>query len=168
MEPHRADDLSIKTPCPKKWEELAGDERRRYCSACALHVWNGARLRRAEAQALVVGATERVCMRLELDPTGAPRFADSPQPRPGRAPLHTRVLRLAASAAGLLLAACTRESASTTCPAPDPAGGPAHATTLMGKIASPEVLGDVAVPAAPTPVRMGEVEAVPPPVAPPR
>lgn len=30
----------IKAPCPKKWDELDGDAKRRFCSECKLHVHN--------------------------------------------------------------------------------------------------------------------------------
>ena len=30
----------IQAPCPKKWYELDGDDKRRYCSECKLHVHN--------------------------------------------------------------------------------------------------------------------------------
>lgn len=31
---------TIKAPCPKKWDELDGDAKRRFCSECQLHVHN--------------------------------------------------------------------------------------------------------------------------------
>jgi hypothetical protein len=45
--------LQIHNPCPKTWAELSGDDSKRFCSDCSLHVLNAARLSRSEAQTLV-------------------------------------------------------------------------------------------------------------------
>jgi hypothetical protein len=162
----------IQTPCPKRWDELIGDEKKRFCSECSLHVHNGAEMTRAEASALVLGATERVCMRLELDPAGAPVFRDS-EPTTPRLQLRRRTFAARAavwamSTAAGVLAACAR----TTPPLPseNPALDPCttNSTNIMGKVARPELLGDVAEPPrAPEPVRMGEATMAPAPTVPP-
>ena len=158
----RPDDLEIRTPCPKTWASLAGDERKRFCSECNLHVHNSAALTRTEAQDMVERATERVCMRIVRDAEGAPVYADSP--RPSRGPI--RALPRAAGwilAAGAGLLSACRDDA----PADPGAGVDPHCTTpengtsqvppgleILGEVAVPEVglvampeeLGDVAIP----------------------
>jgi hypothetical protein len=144
--------LQIHTPCPKSWGELTGDGKKRFCSACCLHVHDAAQLTRDEARALVTEASARVCMRFVLDPEGAPIFRDS-APRPivradERSRSIARFARLALSAAAGVLAAC---HGSLTTPAPS--GGP---PSKMGKVHTTELLGDVAVPQPQLPERMGE------------
>lgn len=168
MIPDQLPGLRIQTPCPKRWEELDGGARKRYCSECRLHVHNGAELTRAEASALVSGATERVCMRLELGPTGEPVFSDS---RPAARAVATtrpgfarRAVRWAASAAVGLLAACTRSGPIPAACDPSPENPVTNGTEMMGKIRAPELMGDVAVPPPPATVqRLGEAEFTPRP-----
>jgi hypothetical protein len=42
---------------------MAGDDRKRFCSDCSLHVYNLSAMRRDEAEALVAGAEGRLCVR---------------------------------------------------------------------------------------------------------
>jgi hypothetical protein len=151
-------ELSIRTPCPKRWEELSGDGRRRFCSECSLHVHNAAELTQREARALVEEATGRVCMRIEYDADGAAVH------RPTRV---ARFARWALTSGAALLAAC--QGGRDPAPAPQPVEPP----STMGKVAAPQVLGDVAAPPVepaqtPVPLRkstMGGIgDPVPPPV----
>src|SRR5258707_5839749 len=99
--------IQIRTPCSKRWEELVGDERRRFCCECSLHVHNSAELTQREAHALVSQAPGRVCMRIEFDAQGAPVHRRS------------RLVRWAFSAGAALLAAC--QGGREPVPAPQPA-----------------------------------------------
>lgn len=94
--------LYVAEPCSVSWDEMTGDDERRWCAKCALHVIHGTSLTRLEALRLVQNATDRVCMQLELDATGAPRFRpESP----------TRAPRWMAPASAAILAACGRTGA---------------------------------------------------------
>jgi hypothetical protein len=54
--------VRIATPCPVRWKEMTGDEKRRFCATCRLHVYRLAELRTEEAVALLQASrTERVC-----------------------------------------------------------------------------------------------------------
>ena len=135
--------LEIRKPCPRLWEDLQGDERRRFCSECALHVHNSAELTAREAQALVSEAEGRVCMRIEYDPQGAPIHRE------------TRVARLsrwALSAGAALLAACQGGPSGS---AGDPK--PVQPPSRMGKVVATQRMGDVAVPPERPLVTLGEV-----------
>lgn len=170
MTQHDADTIRIHTPCPMKWEELVGDDRRRYCDSCALHVLNGSRLARAEARALITNATERVCMRLEIDARGEPLFADTPPApvrTPARGPALARPLQWAASLVGVLLAACTRAAPESISGTPVVQPCTTNTTHIVGKVAPIEVLGDVADPRSlPPPARIEKIgEVGPDPVA---
>ena len=137
--------IQIRTPCPKRWDELVGDERRRFCSECSLHVLNAAQLTRDEAEVLVRDATQRVCMRVEYDQAGAPLF---------REPALRRLARWALASGAALLAAC---QGSVSAPAHDPA--PAEPPSKMGKVCAPVEMGDVAVPPPERLEKLGEAVA---------
>ncbi len=157
--------IQIKTACPKNWAELVGDDKKRFCSECNLHVHNAARLTQVEASTLVAKANSRVCMRIEYDASGAPVFRDS-HPAVGIKPRSaSRFARWALSAAAGLLAACNGSipTPAATDPVPGTNGG--ETPSKMGKVVSTE-LGDVAVP-LPAPIeRLGEANVVHPPPEP--
>jgi hypothetical protein len=172
--PHAASSIHIKTPCPKTWDELSGDDAKRYCSECSLHVLNSVRLTRTQAHRLVATASERVCMRIELDASGAPVFLDSPRPAPVPVPVPIRRPRAwavrAASwifgAAAGLLAACQRsETLGRAASSPPPPAADQSAAKL-GEVATTALLGDVACPPVAPPEVIGEVSAPPPPEPP--
>jgi hypothetical protein len=142
-------ELTIRTPCPKRWEELSGDGRRRFCSECSLHVHNAAALTERQALALVAESEGRVCMRIECGPSGAPVFREEQ----GRL---ARLSRWALSAGTALLAAC-QGSVATIPGDPKPVQPPSR----MGKVVAPAVLGDVATPAPARVEHMGVGEALP-------
>jgi hypothetical protein len=57
------DHVKVATPCSARWEEMAGDDRARFCSHCNLNVYNLSAMRRDEAEALVASAEGRLCVR---------------------------------------------------------------------------------------------------------
>lgn len=58
------DEVSIAAPCPVSWAEMDGDERKRFCSLCSLHVYNISQMKRKEAEDLLSENTDGVCLRL--------------------------------------------------------------------------------------------------------
>lgn len=58
------DEVSIAAPCPIKWDEMDGDERKRFCSLCSLHVYNISEMKRKEAEDFLSANTDGVCLRL--------------------------------------------------------------------------------------------------------
>jgi hypothetical protein len=157
--------LEIKTPCPKRWSELIGDDQRRFCSACSLHVHNAAQLTREETTELVTSSESRVCLRIEYDAHGAPLFRE-PAPAAASAGVArnhaTRAARWALSAVAGLLAACNGSVQPSTPPSDgQPNGGPT--STRMGEVCTTEKLGDVAAPREPRFEMMGGVSPEPDP-----
>jgi len=59
----------IASPCTVPWESMRGDEGKRFCSQCRLHVYDVSRLPRAEAEPLV-RRPEGACLRLYRRPDG--------------------------------------------------------------------------------------------------
>lgn len=158
--------LQIKTPCPKSWDQLTGGEAKRYCSECCLHVHNAAQLTRVEATELVAKSSERVCMRMQLDESGAPIFRDTRVLERRKPTLAGRATRWALATAAGLLAACHRSESVNPTVDTGPNAGSAQITTKMGKVAGPELMGDVAAPQAPRQL-LGEVHVPSPPQPPP-
>ena len=162
MEPtheHAAAPLQIRTPCPKRWDELTGDGRKRYCAACSLHVHNAAEMTAREARELVAVADSRVCMRIEYDSRGEPLFRDSKAAAsPAARSPAGQLSRWLLSAAAGLLAACHGSVSAPATGDPEGACGGEVPPPEMGKV-STTVLGDVALP-APKPLEiLGEAVA---------
>jgi hypothetical protein len=61
--------LKIAKPCPKRWEELSGDSKCRFCEHCQLHVHNLSAMTEHERGRFLVERTgERTCVRYALRP----------------------------------------------------------------------------------------------------
>ncbi|MGI9107108.1 MAG: hypothetical protein ACR2G4_12770 [Pyrinomonadaceae bacterium] len=55
--------VRIAAPCRADWERMRGNERMRFCEQCSLNVYNLSNMSRQEAEALIVGAQGRLCVR---------------------------------------------------------------------------------------------------------
>lgn len=153
--------LRIQTPCPKRWDELAGSGARRFCGQCSLHVHDAAQLTRAEATALVADASERVCMRVTYAPDGRALFRDEPNAKPLAAPRPwRRAAGWIATAVAGALAACTRNANQPAAPPHNAPPPPPVTTQVLGEMTAEE-LGDVVV------EKLGEVARPQQPPAPP-
>jgi hypothetical protein len=62
--PARLPVLRVGAPCPLRWEDMAGDDRTRFCGKCQQHVYNVESLTPDEVRALVQQREGRVCVRL--------------------------------------------------------------------------------------------------------
>ncbi len=57
--------VKIASPCPMNWNDLQGDDKKRHCSQCNLHVYKVSAMTTAEAVALFQKVrSERVCAQL--------------------------------------------------------------------------------------------------------
>jgi hypothetical protein len=57
------DSLQIPRPCPVGWDEMAGNDQVRYCSACRKSVYNLSKMTRGQAEALVAASHGDLCAR---------------------------------------------------------------------------------------------------------
>ena len=57
------DQVSIAKPCSASWNEMEGDDRKRFCNQCRLHVYNVENMDRSEALTLLTQGN-KVCLRL--------------------------------------------------------------------------------------------------------
>ena len=51
--------LKVTNPCPKNWDDMTGDAKRRYCDHCGLHVHNLSEMSDGERSALVASSAAR-------------------------------------------------------------------------------------------------------------
>lgn len=96
------DNIRIATPCPATWERMAGDERVRHCSLCALNVYNFAELTRTEIVDLLQRTEGRVCARLFRRADGTLLTRDCPT---GLQRIRARVSRWRSALMAALLSA---------------------------------------------------------------
>jgi len=109
--------LVIAKPCTASWAQMTGDERRRYCDLCGLHVHNLSAMTEREQRAFATANGTRECIAYVPLPNGriiAKNWRDSVR-------RFFRPLRWAlASIAPVLFSAC----ANRDHPRPIIAGGP--------------------------------------------
>jgi len=130
------DGISIASPCTADWNEMKGDDRRRFCGSCKLHVHNLSGMTADAAAALLQQATKgRVCVRFFRRADGTVLTRDCP------VGLRQKLRRAWARAGALWLAlwgsavACTRPTGNEGQVPPTPR--PLMGEPLMGDVVSP-------------------------------
>jgi hypothetical protein len=68
----------VATPCTADWGRMEGDERKRFCGQCNLHVYNVSAMSRGEAEALIARTEGRLCLRLYRRADGTAITRDCP------------------------------------------------------------------------------------------
>jgi len=147
-------DLRISSPCPKSWDDLAGNDRVRYCGQCRLNVYNLAEMPKEEVDALVRSTEGRLCGRLYLrgDKKAATRDCGGYRSR-------QRLRRWMTAAALLLLGGFTWASRSAD--SPDRTSLPSWAQAVLDVIDPPRQTGGT------PPSVLGGIRCVPTPQTPP-
>lgn len=74
----RIDRLTIATPCDMSWEEMAGDDRKRFCGECRKHVYDIASMTSDEVADLLGDGMNLPCVRLYRRQNGRVMTADCP------------------------------------------------------------------------------------------
>lgn len=73
------DQLEIASPCDADWDNMRGDERKRFCDDCSLHVFNFSEMTELEIRQLLRDAGhERVCGQLHRRHDGTVIVQDCP------------------------------------------------------------------------------------------
>jgi hypothetical protein len=183
--PVMLESLRIATPCSADWNEMAGDERVRFCGKCEKNVYNLSAMTREAGEALVREKEGRMCVRMYQRTDGTVLTADCPvgvRRERLRARIWARVSGMAASAAllvglwsGRARADLTVDGKQVVAQQPKP---PQHTPVMGGMVAPPpkELMGKIAMPPqpqiknnkpimgepAPTPV-MGDIAEAPRP-----
>jgi len=55
--------VRIAAPCRADWEQMSGNEQVRFCGQCSLNVYNLSNMSKRDAEALVMGAEGKLCVR---------------------------------------------------------------------------------------------------------
>src|SRR5262245_18862321 len=150
------DGISVASPCPVQWSQMQGDERKRLCAQCKLHVHNLSAMSRRDANELLQRGREgRVCVRFFRREDGTVLTRDCP------VGLRRKLRRAWARAAAMWLAlwgsatACVRQ-ASPVAPQTEPREWRGEA--VMGDMVVPQKpeLREVVGIAAPEPAKTPE------------
>jgi hypothetical protein len=70
--------IRIATPCDARWEDMQGDDSRRFCDQCGLHVHDLSAMTREAGEAFLAGVTGRACVRLYERADGRVLTSDCP------------------------------------------------------------------------------------------
>ncbi|WP_437757232.1 hypothetical protein [Sorangium sp. So ce1389] len=105
------DSLRVASPCTASWDEMAGDDRVRFCQHCEKNVYNLSEMPREEAERLVRAAAGDLCVRLYQRADGTVLTADCPV---GVNRRRIRNMTAAAVGGGLLAAGMALASSSST------------------------------------------------------
>ncbi|MEO7673259.1 MAG: hypothetical protein ABIU09_04185 [Pyrinomonadaceae bacterium] len=70
--------IKIASPCSANWEEMYGNERKRFCGDCKLNVYNLAGMTKYDAENLLANSEGRVCVRYFQRSDGTVLTADCP------------------------------------------------------------------------------------------
>ncbi len=141
--PRLLDRIQIASPCSADWAAMSGDDRRRFCAQCQLHVYNLSAMTQLEAEALLANAKGRVCTRFFRRGDGTVMTRDCPIGLRQR--LKRTWARACALASALLLFAGCRRAEEPGAVRSNPV--PAHAPPVeMGDVAVPrEIKGEASI-----------------------
>lgn len=98
------ENVKIASPCSADWNEMYGDERKRFCGDCKLNVYNLSGMTKTEAESLILNAEGRLCVRFYQRADGSVITNDCPV---GWAGVKHRTRVFATAAASLLMAILT-------------------------------------------------------------
>ena len=68
--------IDVAQPCPKDWDQMSGDDRRRFCAHCQRFVHNLSAMSRTEVEDLICAEAGRLCVRFERDDSGGVKTLD--------------------------------------------------------------------------------------------
>ena len=144
--------IDVESPCTQSWDAMTGDDKRRFCGECRLHVHNLSAMTSDEARELVEGADGRLCVRFFRRPDGTVLTQDCV---PVRKRLQRRLRRLRVAAAALMgflyplgLAGCGAPGPenSTQPVLPDPGASPGPEGVEIEPTIGEAIMGDIAFP----------------------
>ncbi len=94
--------IKIASPCSADWNEMMGDERRRFCGECKLNVYNLSGMSQREAENLLLNSEGRLCVRFYRRADGTILTKDCPV---GWQAIKQRISKTATAFASLVFAA---------------------------------------------------------------
>jgi hypothetical protein len=100
MQNNPLDNIKIASPCGANWDEMFGDNRKRFCAECKLTVYNISGMSQREAEDLLINSEGRVCIRLFKRHDGTVLTENCPV---GLAKVKQKVSRIATATFALVL-----------------------------------------------------------------
>lgn len=139
------DNVRVASPCAANWETMAGDDRRRFCDGCQLHVYDLSAMQRSEAEQLLGEQRgSRLCVRFFRRSDGTVLTQDCPV---GLRAVRQRLLRTLAVTAAAVVSLVSTVCYGLAVMKRSPTGSSAAArptdllpTTLAPTVAVPEEL----------------------------
>ena len=93
------DKIRVASPCKAGWDQMYGDERRRFCAECKLNVYNLSEMTRSEAEDFLIRSEGRLCVRFYRRRDGTVITRDCPV---GWKAVKSRISRTAVAMSSLL------------------------------------------------------------------
>jgi hypothetical protein len=93
------DNIRIASPCSANWDEMFGEDRKRFCGDCKLNVYNLSGMTRRDAENLLIASEGRLCVRYYRRADGTVLTRDCPV---GWQAVKKRVSRVAAAAFSMI------------------------------------------------------------------
>jgi hypothetical protein len=94
--------IKIASPCSADWNEMMGNERKRFCGECKLNVFNLSGMSQREAESLLLNSEGRLCVRFYKRADGTILTKDCPV---GWKVIKQRVSKTATAFASLVFTA---------------------------------------------------------------
>jgi hypothetical protein len=91
--------IKIASPCSANWDEMVGDERKKFCGECNLNVYNLSGMTKGEAENLLLESDGRLCVRFFKRADGTILTQDCPV---GWAKVKRNLSRVATAAFALV------------------------------------------------------------------
>ena len=92
--------IRIASPCAADWNEMQGDERKRFCGECKLNVYNLSAMTKREAENLLINSEGRLCVRFYRRADGTILAQNCPV---GWAKVKQRVSKVTAAAFSMII-----------------------------------------------------------------
>jgi hypothetical protein len=92
--------IKVASPCQARWEDMAGDDRSRFCRQCGKHVFNLSAMSTEEAAELIRAKEGKLCGRYYRRRDGTMLTTNCPV---GAERYASRIKRLIATAVGVVL-----------------------------------------------------------------
>lgn len=100
MKNNPLNNIKIASPCSADWNEMNGDERKRFCGQCKLTVYNLSEMTQTEAENYLFEAEGRVCVKFYKRKDGTVITQNCPV---GFAKVKQRVSQIATATFGLIM-----------------------------------------------------------------
>jgi hypothetical protein len=150
MNTNQLNNIKIASPCSADWNQMIGNERKRFCGSCKLNVYNLSDMSKIEAESFLMASEGRVCVKFFKRADGTVLTKDCPV---GWAKVKQKVSRTATAAFGLIAGLFGGLFAFTSMKQEEPrlmgniAVSNSNVTTMGTPLTNPiHVMGDISAP----------------------